>query len=297
MAELNPEISYFEKNGWVTIEGHIDSSPSILLSAKGRPRPGPGGEPAQVLPYGVKRVGGPFDGRGKHVWIIDTGIDLKHPDLNVGVGANFVAGSGTSPNDGNGHGTHVAGIIGAVDNSIDVVGVASGATVHPVRVLDNQGVGNIDAVIAGVDYVAANASPNDVVNMSLSASGHFQSLHDAIIAAANKGLRFSIAAGNYAKDASGYEPAHIEHPNVFTVSAIDTNDVFASFSNYGNPPIDYAAPGVSIVSTKLGGGVVSYSGTSMAAPHVAGLLTFGLPMSVGVVKNDPDGQPDYIAGY
>jgi subtilisin family serine protease len=131
--------------------------------------------------------------------------------------------------------------------------------------------------------------------MSLGGSGHWYSLHNAIVNAANKGIRFAIAAGNSGADADNYEPAHIEHPNVYTVSAVNSLDVFASFSNWGNPPVDYAAPGVNILSTKKGGGVTTMSGTSMAAPHVCGVLTLTLtPVSDGTAKNDPDGNPDSI---
>ncbi len=289
----NPAIKYHEKNGVVWAVGMPDE-----IAAASKKDLSIGGQPvAQQLPYGVGRVGGPYDGSTRHAWVVDTGIDLNHPDLNVGPGANFVFPGKNSPDDGNGHGTHVAGTIGALNNQIDVVGVAANAVVHPVRVLDNAGSGTIDGVIAGVDYVAANAQPGDVANMSLGASGHFQSLHDAVFNAANLGIRFSIAAGNSTAHADLYEPAHVEHPNVYTVSAIDAADRFASFSNYGNPPVDFAAPGVSIVSTRKGGGVISYSGTSMASPHVAGILLLVSPVTNGYALNDPDGSADPVAHY
>jgi len=286
-------VKYFERNGvaWA-IDAEANKRPS---------NPGKGGgdtqSPAQTVPYGVTRVGGPLNGSGKNAWVIDTGIDTAQADLNVGSGANFVLRGKDTVNDGNGHGTHVAGTIGAIDNSIDVVGVAAGATLHPVRVLDNSGSGTIDGVIAGVDYVAAQAAPGDAANMSLGAAGHFQSLHDAIINAAALGIRFAIAAGNSADYAMNYEPAHIEAANVYTVSAIDSTDHFASFSNWGNPPIDYAAPGVYVLSTKKGGGVTTLSGTSMATPHVTGLLLFGVPGNDGYAIGDPDGNPDPIAHH
>lgn len=285
LAERNPNIAYYESNGiaWAVL-------------AKPPWAGGGGGSEGQTTPWGVTRVGGPAAGAGLHAWIIDTGIDLDHADLNVGSGANFVTKGKDSPDDGNGHGTHVAGTVAALDNTIDVVGVAAGATVHPVRVLDNSGSGTIDGVVAGVDYVAANASSGDCANMSLGASGHYQSLHDAVLNAAGKGIRFAIAAGNDGDDASNYEPAHVEHNNVFTVSAIDSNDSLTSWSNYGSP-VDFAAPGASILSTKNGGGTATMSGTSMAAPHVCGLLLFGTPSSDGTASNDPDGDPDPIAHF
>lgn len=285
----DPRVAYVEADGMASI-----------FQGKGGGKPGGGGcdaEPAQVTPWGITRVGGPAGGSGTTAWVIDTGIDLDHCDLNVDVArsANFVTRGKNSPDDGNGHGTHVAGTIAAVDNTIDVVGVAAGAAVVAVRVLDNSGSGAISWVVAGVDYVAANAAAGNVANMSLGASGHFQSLHDAVLNAADQGVKFSIAAGNSSADANNFEPAHVEHANVVTISAIDINDVFASFSNFGNPPIDWAAPGVGVLSTQRGGGTTTFSGTSMAAPHVAGILLLGALRADGFAIGDPDGNPDPIA--
>ncbi len=271
--------------------------PDAMVTVGPPPGKGPGGgSTGQVTPWGVTRVGGPLDGTGKTAWVIDTGIDLDHPDLNVDVSrsANFVTRGKDSPDDGNGHGTHVAGTIGAIDNDIDVVGVAANATLVAVRVLDNSGSGSYSWVIAGVDYVAQNASPGDVANMSLGGPPN-DALDDAIRAAADKGILFAIAAGNDGDDANNYSPARVEYPNVYTVSAIGEDDCLASFSNWGNPPIEFAAPGVSILSTKDGGGTTTLSGTSMAAPHVAGLLLVGAVNSDGTACNDPDGNPDPIA--
>ena len=189
----------------------------------------------------------------------------------------------------------MAGIIAAKSNSIDVVGVAPGAPVVSVRVLDSSGAGWISTIVSGVDYVATQASAGDVANLSLGGAGHFQSLHDAVLAAADKGILFAIAAGNDGTSCWDFEPAHVEHPNVFTVSAIDSQDTFASFSNWGNPPVDFAAPGVGILSLGMGGGVATLSGTSMAAPHVAGLLLLGQVIADGTATGDPDGAPDPIA--
>ena len=112
-------------------------------------------------------------------------------------------------------------------------------------------------------------------------------------------MAFALAAGNDTADAGNSSPARANHPNIFTVSAIDSSDNFAWFSNYGNPPVDFAAPGVGISSTAKGGGTVIYSGTSMAAPHVAGLLLLmGTSLDTdGTAHNDPDGNPDPIAHY
>ncbi|HDP97982.1 MAG TPA: S8 family peptidase [bacterium] len=257
--------------------------------------PGPSG---QTVPWGVTRVGGPKDGTGKTAWVIDTGIDLDHPDLNVDVtrSANFVTRGKNSPDDGNGHGTHVAGTIGAIDNDIDVVGVAANATLVAVRVLDNGGSGSYSWVIAGVDYVAQNAAAGDVANMSLGGPPS-DALDDAVRNAADQGVFFSLAAGNDGDDANNYSPARVEYNRVYTISAINNEDYFASWSNWGNPPIEFAAPGVSILSTAKGGGTTTMSGTSMAAPHVAGILLLQKPNSDGTAIDDPDGNPDPIAHF
>jgi subtilisin family serine protease len=131
--------------------------------------------------------------------------------------------------------------------------------------------------------------PGDVANMSLGGPTD-QSIDDAVFAAAEAGILFSLAAGNEGTDANTRSPARVNHENVYTVSAIGSGDSFASFSNYGNPPVDRAAPGVGIVSLKRGGGTDTKSGTSMAAPHVAGLLILqGNAGCDGTANGDPDG--------
>jgi len=136
-------------------------------------------------------------------------------------------------------------------------------TLVAVRVLDNSGSGTTSGVIGGIEYVA---------NMSLG-GGFSQALNDAVTAAAG-GVLFALAAGNESTDASTRSPASAEHPNIYTVSAIGQDDCLASFSNFGSP-VDVAAPGVGVLSTKKGGGTTTFNGTSMAAPHVAGLLLLG----------------------
>ncbi len=251
----------------------------------------------QEVPYGIARVGY-ASGAGKTAWVIDSGIDLTHSDLNVDVSRSitvFTTGrDASSANDLNGHGTHVAGTIAAKNNTVGVIGVAYDATVVAVKVLDARGSGSYSGVIAGVDYVAANGKVGDVANMSLGGPTS-QALDDAVIAAASKGIKFALAAGNDSKHAGTSSPARANHANIYTVSAMNSTDTWASFSNYGNPPVDYCAPGVSIKSTWLKGGYNTISGTSMASPHVAGLLLHGTLKTDGYVKGDPDGNPDPIA--
>jgi len=121
-----------------------------------------------------------------------------------------------------------------------------------------------------------------------------QALDDAVLAASNKGIKFVLAAGNSSADAKNYSPARVNGSNIWTISAMNSSDVFASFSNFGNPPVDYCAPGVSIKSTWKGGGYNTINGTSMAAPHAAGVLLLGNAKSSGTVSGDPDGNPDPI---
>lgn len=265
----------------------------------GKPAGGGSTQPGQATPYGITRVG-TADGTGKTAWVIDSGIDLDHPDLNVDVarsrsfltsGANYA-----SPDDGNGHGTHVAGTIGAKNNTIGVIGVAANATVVAVRVLDSRGSGSNSGVIAGVDYVGANGKIGDVANMSLG-GGVSQALDDAVLRASAGGVLFALAAGNSSADANTSSPARVNGANIFTISAMSSTDSWASFSNFGNPPVDYCMPGVNIQSTWLSGGYNTISGTSMAAPHMAGVLLLkGKNFTLsGSVKNDPDGNADPIA--
>ncbi|MFD2036167.1 S8 family peptidase [Belliella marina] len=281
----DPQVAYIEPDQIVTI---------------GQGRPGGGGgntSPSQTIPYGITRVGGGQTYTGsKKAWVIDTGIQLNHPDLNVDQTIGFSAftkGKDTGFDDGNGHGTHVAGTIAAIDNSIGVVGVAAGAIVVPIKVLDSRGSGSNAGVIAGVDFVAANASVGDVANMSLG-GGVSTALDNAVISASNRGIKFVIAAGNSGANANNYSPARANGANIYTISAMNSSDTWASFSNFGNPPIDYCAPGVGINSTWISSGYRSISGTSMAAPHAAGVLMWGNPSTDGFVIGDPDGNPDPI---
>lgn len=254
---------------------------------------------AQVTPYGIARVG-TADGTGRTAWVIDTGIDLDHPDLKVDVARSksfLTSGRGyASPDDGNGHGTHCAGTIAAVNNSVGVVGVAAGATVVAVRVLDARGSGSNSGVIAGVDYVGANGKAGDVANMSLG-GGVSTALDAAVLRASQGGVLFALAAGNETDNANNHSPARVNGANIFTISAMNSTDSWASFSNFGNPPVDYCMPGVSVQSTWLNGGYNTISGTSMATPHMAGVLLLrGKSFTTsGTVKNDPDGNADPIA--
>ena len=286
MQAANPNIAYCEQD-------QIMAAPPIRIEGK----PGGGGttQPAQTTPWGIARVNGGAAGTFGTAWVIDTGIEFTHPDLNVDtVRSRSFLGGTTTAADQNGHGTHVAGTIAAYDNAIGVIGVAPGARVVAVRVLDRRGSGSNSGVIAGVDYVASVGQPGDVANMSLG-GGISAALDTAVINASAGGVKFALAAGNDGGDANLHSPARANGPNIFTVSAFANGDTWASFSNYGNPPIDYAEPGVSINSTWLSGGYNTISGTSMATPHLAGiLLARSVPANGGVVSGDPAAPADPI---
>src|SRR5450432_1859680 len=249
--------------------------------------------------WGVRRTG-VGDGTGKRVWIIDTGVDIDHPDLDVDtvLSKSFVSNV-NSVEDNNGHGTHVAGIIGALNNSFGVVGVASGTKIIALKALGDDGKGSTSQLIRALNYVGQNAKAGEVVNMSLGSDTISAALDNAVLTLAEKGILFAIAAGNESEKADLSSPGRVNHPNIFTVSAMDSLGRFASFSNFGNDVVDLAAPGVNIVSTYSNGRYARLSGTSMAAPHVAGILVIkGTNIRTsGFVLNDPDGVPDGIASY
>lgn len=253
----------------------------------------------RLVTWNVNRVGY-GNGIGKTAWIIDTGIDFAHPDLTVDSvrSRSFISGT-TSAKDENGHGTHVAGIIGAKNNTFGVLGVASGATLISLRVLNNEGEGTASSIIQALAYVNANGKAGDVVNMSLGEDVNSPVLNQQVLNTASRGIYIAIAAGNDSELANKFSPANVNGTNIYTVSAIDSLDRFASFSNYGNDVVDYATPGVRILSTYTNNRYAYMSGTSMAAPHMAGLLLLKGKniITSGTAQNDPDGVPDPIAHY
>jgi len=278
----------------------------------------------QVLPTGINRVDADLsptaaiDGTDTRVdadvAIIDTGIQTNHEDLNVAGGVNCTDTASTAPTDwgdGNGHGTHVAGIVGALDNAVGVVGVAPGARVWAVRVFRADGYSLLSWIVCGIDWVTAQKDQLDpskplfeAANMSLRDAGsndgncgntNGDAEHRAICASVLAGTTYAVAAGNDRTDASQWIPA--AYPEVITVSALadfngiggggaastcssfgsaDSDDTFADFSNFG-PAVDLIAPGKCIYSTystakSTGTGYAVLSGTSMASPHVAGTI-------------------------
>jgi subtilisin family serine protease len=258
---------------------------------------------AQTTPTGINRVNADasptarIDGTDQRVdvdvAVIDTGVDLDHPDLNVNRTKAKTCALALSADDDNGHGSHVAGTIGALDNGTGVVGVAPGARIWPVKVLNAAGVGFTSDIVCGIDYVTANAASIEVANMSLGGGGSDDgncgrtdgdAEHEAICASVAAGVTYVVAAGNDSADAATSAPA--AYDEVITVSALsdfngqpgggapatcrsDVDDTFADYSNYGSD-VDLIAPGTCITSTWMNGGYDTISGTSMASPHVAG---------------------------
>lgn len=277
---------------------------------------------AQILPTGVDRVNADLDPTANinnldetmdvDIAILDTGIDIDHPDLNVfkyvfctnqgPVNAKCFPGD-TGADDVNGHGSHVAGTAAAIDNTSGVVGVAPGARLWGIKVLDDTGNGTGSHILAGVDYVKANAGDIEVANMSLSGIGTFMALDDAIDSAVAAGVVFTLSAGNDSTDVVNVFPGG--NPNAITVSALadfdgksgglgsgsisfgapascteNVDDSLVCFSNYGTG-VDIMAPGLNIRSTLPGGGHGLKSGTSQASPHVAGAAALYLLQNPG----------------
>jgi subtilisin family serine protease len=233
---------------------------------------------AQTVPWGVGRIDADISSTragngsgavaGVNVFIIDTGI-AAHTDLNRVRHVNLT-GDGRNT-DCNGHGTHVAGTVAARDNTSDVVGVAPGAPLTGVKVLGCNGSGTTSGVIKGVDWVTANASKPAVANLSLG-GGFSRALNDAVLRSVRSGVFYAVAAGNSSAPACDTSPASAgagTSNGIMTTAATDSANNEASFSNFG-ACVDIWAPGVNIRSTRRGGRTTTFSGTSMASPHVAG---------------------------
>jgi len=244
------------------------------------------------VPESILRVGGAYGGnlRGVQVAVLDSGIDASHPDLDVVADVDFVAMSGGTAAPGadpNGHGTHCAGTIGAALDGDGVAGVAPGVGLHAVRVLDAAGAGYWTDIIAGLEYVLETPEIK-VVNLSLGgprAPGP-DPMEDAIQRLEDAGVTVVIAAGNETQDTDNVAPAGFGLGMV--VSAYDAaggDNGYAYFSNYGDE-VDVAAPGVDVVSTYPGGTYVEMSGTSMAAPLVAGAAAAYLAENPGASPAD-----------
>jgi subtilisin len=281
----DPQVAFISEDRTVSIDGQPGNAITQV---------------AQTIPTGINRIGAvnlSNKGTGIGVAIIDTGIDLTHPDLaaNISPSSKSCVTGVKNGQDDNGHGTHVSGTIAALNNSIGVVGVAPEAKLVAVKVLNKSGSGTWSSIICGIDWVTANAQNLNikVANMSLGGAGtsdnncgatNNDALHAAICRSTAKGITYVVAAGNDGANASASVPSAY-NDTVITVSALadsdgksgglgastsyGTDDTFATFSNYGSA-VDIGAPGVNILSTWKGGAYNMISGTSMATPHVTG---------------------------
>ena len=210
-------------------------------------------------------------GSGTVIAVIDTGVDLDHPEFQdrITQGFDFVDYDNIA-DDGEGHGTHVAGTIAGADDGEGITGVAPDASIMPIRVLDDEGYGYISDIIAGIRWAADNGA--DVINLSLGGGGYSQTMADAVAYASDLGSVVVMAAGNDGGRSPIYPAAHAETHGI-AVGAVDQDKSLAGFSNRaGLTFLDYVtAPGVGIFSSTPNGNYDYYSGTSMASPHVAGI--------------------------
>ena len=229
---------------------------------------------AQTVPWGIGHVKAPqvhsagYQGSGIKVAVIDTGIRTNHEDLTV-YGGYDTTGTG-SYNDNNGHGTHVAGTIAALNNSVGVLGAAPAARLYAVKVLDASGSGSYSNIISGIQWAINNGM--NVINMSLGGSSGSTALQDACNAAYNAGILVVAAAGNEGTSSGSTEcisyPAR--YSSVMAVGSITSSNVRSSFSSTGST-LEIMAPGSNIYSTTYNGSYGTMSGTSMACPHVVGV--------------------------
>lgn len=296
-------LAYFQAQSWVRY-----AQPDYVVSLTRVPN-----DPSFPLQWGLHNTGQSGGRAGAHIgavsaWdtttgsgrtivaVIDTGVDYTHPDLasNMWRNSGEIPGNGidddgngyvddiygwdwanndNNPMDDNGHGTHVAGIIGALgNNGVGVAGVAWNVQIMALKFLSSNGMGQLSHAIRALNYAVAMGA--HVSNNSYSGGGYFQAFADAIAAAGRAGHIFVASAGNSAlnNDVSPTYPASYNLDNIIAVAATDRNDRLASFSNFGPRTVDIAAPGVQIYSTYRGGGYASMSGTSMAAPFVTGAV-------------------------
>ena len=264
---------------------------------------------SQIIPQSVDRVDGDINLENINsntvdadIAILDTGIDLDHDDLNVFHEKSFIP-EAINADDDHGHGTHLAGIAAAKDNSFGIVGIAPGARLWAIKILESSGMGEISTLIKGLDYINQNSNQIDVAVLSLGCECESGALDIAIQNTIKNGITIVVAAGNEGKNARTFTPAN--NPQVITVSAIaDTDgkcggngpstlygadDMLASFSNFGEV-VDISAPGVEIYSTFKSNSYTKLSGTSMAAPHVAGAAALYISLH-------PEASPKDVKNY
>ncbi len=273
--QKNPNVAYVEPDFQVqSLARPVRPNPTLTP---------PPVQPAQTTPWGIDQINAPdvwtttnddgsaINGQNVKVAVLDSGIDTSHTDLTVAGGISFVRGV-RSYNDDNGHGTHCAGTIAALDNDYGVVGVAPKASLYAVKVLDRTGTGYLSWIMAGIEWSITNNM--DVISMSFGSTGTVQDFETVCNTAFIAGIVLVAAAGNMGPglDTIGY-PA--KYPSVIAVGATCSNGSVASFSSRGSQ-LSVVAPGFEIYSTYKGNAYATGSGTSMACPHVAGTVALML---------------------
>ncbi len=303
LLKHDPRIRYMEANQVIKLNKNEQSTWTTQDDE----------QPPQIIPPGIARIGKTFSGpphdKDVDIAIIDTGIEKNHPDLNVYRDVTFVERT-TSGNDDQGHGTRCAGIAAARNNPIGTVGVAEGARLWAVKVVDATGSGTVADVISGIDYVTEHVDEIEATNLSLGLKKEHKAFAEAINNSVEKGMCFGVAAGNNKEATYTWTPANL--PSVLTVTsycasgerrgkgpketcAYDPTDTFATdFSNHdpkikGNPDIgvEITAPGSCIYSTELGQRYGNGSGTSFSAPAATAALAL-------IRRKHPDWKPKEI---
>lgn len=286
VLRVDPDVEVFALSREVSAEWNFFRRPTPTPT----PTPTPEvNETAQSIPWGITKIHADdawqfSSGSGVRVAVVDTGIDRDHPDLknNLAGCKNFISSRKTCDDD-NGHGTHVSGIIAAQNNNLGVVGVAPKAKIYSLKVLDSRGSGYLSDIIEALDWAVQNKM--QVVNMSLGTSSDVISFHDAVKRVNTAGIVQVAAAGNSGPGTNTViYPA--KYPEVIAAAATDSSNNVPSWSSRG-PEVDLAAPGASVYSTYLSGKYMTMSGTSMAAPHVTGVVALRL-------QNHPGTNPSAI---
>lgn len=280
----DPRVGFIEADSIVTIAGKPVKPP----------KPDPDPVPPQVIPWGIARIGADsngYTGAGIGVAVVDSGIDFSHPDLPNAVDGYNAINPHKSAKDDNGHGTHVAGTVGAADNAFGVVGVAPGCTLVAVKVFNREGWGYTSDIAKGIDWVAANQGDYNIKVINYSGTGRHAILKTAMEGATAAGITVVQCAEN---DHYEWQPGELLGC-IFDVSALNRRDGLAGYSNYG-VEIDFIAPGTMVLSTQRGGSYVEASGTSMAAPHVAGAAALWIEANPTDAAGNPVDFWDVQAG-
>ncbi len=275
------QVRWIEDDLTVSILGACLARPGLW------PRP-PWARPRQqTIPWGVSKILAPecwdrATGKGTRVGVLDTGVEAGHPDLRDNVEGEFDAiNERPGASDDNGHGTHVAGIIAALDNGVGVVGVAPEASIYAVKAFDSRGQGHVSDIVQGVEWCLAQKV--DVINMSFGTRESSRALELAIARAADAGITLVAAAGNGGREGGVLYPGR--DPNVIAVAATTPDDTIASFSSSG-PEVAVSAPGQDVPSTYKGSTYKTISGTSMACPHVSGIAALILSVASRLSRED-----------